>query len=89
MTGQSVKKQSFRKYFRANWVFYAMSIPGLVYVIGYKILPLIGLQLAFKDFNMFLYQILMLWFGKLVVSFIFHILCLIILLSFYFRWIDI
>ena len=54
MTGQSVKKQSFRKYFRANWVFYAMSIPGLVYVIGYKILPLIGLQLAFKDFNMFL-----------------------------------
>ena len=54
MTGQSVKKQSFRKYFRANWVFYAMSIPGLVYVIGYKILPLIGLQLAFKDVNMFL-----------------------------------
>ncbi|MCI6375608.1 MAG: sugar ABC transporter permease, partial [Clostridiales bacterium] len=54
MTVQSVKKQSFWKYFRANWVFYAMSIPGLVYVIGYKILPLLGLQLAFKDFNMFL-----------------------------------
>lgn len=54
MIGQSVRKQSFWKYFRANWVLYAMSIPGLVYVIGYKILPLIGLQLAFKDFNMFL-----------------------------------
>ena len=54
MTVQSVKKQSFTKYFRTNWVFYAMSIPGLVYIIGYKILPLLGLQLAFKDFNMFL-----------------------------------
>ena len=54
MTVQSVKKQSFWKYSRANWVFYAMSIPGLVYIIGYKILPLLGLQLAFKDFNMFL-----------------------------------
>lgn len=54
MAVQSVKKQSFWKYFRANWVFYAMSIPGLAYVIGYKILPLLGLQLAFKDFNMFL-----------------------------------
>ena len=54
MAAQSVKEQSFGKYMKANWVFYAMSIPGLIYVIGYKILPLVGLQLAFKDFNMFL-----------------------------------
>lgn len=47
------KKTSFVKYLRANWLFYALSVPGLVYVIGYKLLPLIGLQLAFKDFNMF------------------------------------
>lgn len=47
------KKQSFAKYFRANWALYLLSIPGLIYVIGYKILPLVGLQLAFKDFNMF------------------------------------
>ena len=50
----SRKWQSFAKYFRINWLLYAMSIPGLIYVIGYKILPLVGLQLAFKDFNMFL-----------------------------------
>ena len=31
-----------------------MSIPGLIYVVGYKLLPLWGLQLAFKDFNIFL-----------------------------------
>ncbi len=48
-----VKKQSFAKYFRANWGLYLLCVPGLVYAIGYKILPMVGLQLAFKDFNMF------------------------------------
>lgn len=47
------RKQKFFRYFRANWVLYLMSVPGLIYVIGYKLLPLVGLQLAFKDFNMF------------------------------------
>ena len=50
----SPRKQPFRKYFRINWMLYVMSIPGLIYVIGYKLLPLWGLQLAFKDFNIFL-----------------------------------
>lgn len=31
-----------------------MSIPGLMYVIGYKFLPMVGLTLAFKDYDMFL-----------------------------------
>lgn len=48
-----VRKQPFLRYFRANYMLYLLSIPGLVYVIGYKFLPLFGLQLAFKDFNMF------------------------------------
>ena len=48
------RKQPFPKYFCANWMLYAMSIPGLIYVVGYKLLPLLGLQLAFKDFNIFL-----------------------------------
>lgn len=47
------KRQSFLKYFRINWLLYVISIPGLVFVVGYKLLPLVGLQLAFKDFNMF------------------------------------
>ena len=47
------QKQSFAKYFRANWALYLLSIPGLVYIVGYKVLPLVGLQLAFKDFDMF------------------------------------
>lgn len=47
------KKEPFTKYFKQNWVLYAMSIPGLLYVIIYKFVPYIGLSLAFKDFNMF------------------------------------
>ena len=47
------QRQPFGRYFRANWALYLMSIPGLAYVIGYKLLPLVGLQLAFKDFNLF------------------------------------
>lgn len=50
----SRNKQSFLSYFKVNWVLYVLSVPGLVYVIGYKFLPLIGLQLAFKEFDMFL-----------------------------------
>lgn len=48
------QKQSLLGYMRANWALYALSVPGLIYVIGYKLLPLIGLQLAFKEFDMFL-----------------------------------
>jgi ABC-type polysaccharide transport system, permease component len=48
------KRQSALKYLRTNWLLYVLSLPGLIYLVGYKLLPLIGLQLAFKDFNMFL-----------------------------------
>lgn len=47
------KRRELRGYLKANWLLYVLSIPGLVYVIGYKLLPLFGLQLAFKDFDMF------------------------------------
>ena len=48
-----VRKQSFIRYFRGNWALYLLSVPGLIYIVGYKILPLIGLQLAFKNFDLF------------------------------------
>ena len=46
-------RKPFRQYFRGNYALYLMSLPGLVFLIGYKFLPLIGLQLAFKDYDMF------------------------------------
>ena len=52
MEKTSVRKP-FRQYFKVNYALYLMSVPGLIYVIGYKFLPLIGLQLAFKDYDMF------------------------------------
>ena len=47
------KKRGLKSYLRENWILYLLSVPGLVYVIGYKLMPLVGLQLAFKDFNIF------------------------------------
>jgi putative aldouronate transport system permease protein len=41
-------------YFRRNYDLYLMSIPGLLFVIIYKFIPLYGLTLAFKDFNLFI-----------------------------------
>lgn len=54
MLSPSVRRRKSRLgYYKANWLLYALSVPGLIYIIGYKLLPLVGLQLAFKDFNMF------------------------------------
>ncbi len=46
-------RKPFRAYFRENYALYIMCVPGLVYLIGYKFLPLVGLQLAFKKYSMF------------------------------------
>jgi putative aldouronate transport system permease protein len=47
------RSSSFPRYFSENWSLYLMSLPGLVYLVVYKFLPLIGLSLAFKDYDMF------------------------------------
>lgn len=38
----------------ANWALYLMLAPGLFFLIVYKFLPLYGITLAFKDYNIFL-----------------------------------
>jgi len=45
--------QSFWRYFRMNYDLYLMCIPGLIFLFVYKFAPLLGLSLAFKDFNLF------------------------------------
>jgi len=37
-----------------HYSFYLMLIPGLVYIFFFKILPYYGIQIAFKDYNIFL-----------------------------------
>lgn len=46
-------RASFTDYFRKNYGLYLMSLPGLMFLIVYKFVPLYGLTLAFKDFNLF------------------------------------
>jgi len=54
--GQSGKKSiivKMSRHIRKNTALYLMSVPGLLYLLIYKFLPLYGLTLAFKDFNIF------------------------------------
>ena len=39
------------KYLKRNWMLYAMIIPGLVYIILFKYVPMYGITIAFKDYN--------------------------------------
>lgn len=47
------KAHSFGIYLSQHWVLYLMLIPGLFFLFIYKLLPLWGLQIAFKDYKMF------------------------------------
>lgn len=43
------KKRSFRK----DWTLYLLFLPALIYIVLIKLLPLPGIAIAFKDFNIF------------------------------------
>ena len=52
----AVKNNRLRKtavYFRNHWSLYLMLLPGLLCIIVFKFLPYYGIQLAFKDYNIF------------------------------------
>ncbi|WP_409342085.1 ABC transporter permease [Paenibacillus sp. MBLB4367] len=42
---------SYRRFYRFRW-FYAMMLPGLLYYVVYHYLPMGGLLIAFKDYNL-------------------------------------
>ncbi len=45
--------QSIKQYYRNNWVLHAFLIPGLAFFIVFKYVPLYGISIAFKNFNIF------------------------------------
>jgi ABC-type polysaccharide transport system permease subunit len=49
----SVKKNSLLHYLRNHWALYAMLLPGVVVIVIFKFLPYYGIQIAFKDYNIF------------------------------------
>ncbi|HCS72367.1 MAG TPA: protein lplB [Clostridiales bacterium] len=46
--------RSFTQYFKQNYDMYLLLIPALVYIFIFNIIPLQGIVLAFKDYNMFI-----------------------------------
>ena len=50
--GRSLR--DFGIYFRQHPLLYAMLIPGMFFLIVYKFLPLYGIQMAFRNYNIFL-----------------------------------
>ena len=47
------KMRSMGSYLSQHWVLYLMLIPGLFFLFIYKLLPLWGLQIAFKNYKIF------------------------------------
>ena len=47
------KMRRMGSYLRQHWVLYLMLIPGLFFLFIYKLLPLWGLQIAFKNYKIF------------------------------------
>ena len=46
-------KSGGKEYWKRYYSLYLMLIPGLLYVVIYKFLPLAGLTMAFQDFQIF------------------------------------
>ena len=47
------KKSSFRSYFKRNYDLYLLFIPGVIFLVIFKIVPLFGVSIAFVDYNIF------------------------------------
>ncbi len=47
------KNNTFGAYFKRNYDMYLLLIPGLLYALVFKILPMFGIYIAFIDYNMF------------------------------------
>ena len=45
------KKQPFPIYFKQHWWLYAMFLPGAIYFIVFKYIPITNLVIAFQDYN--------------------------------------
>lgn len=53
-TGWKYKVRSFFLYVKRHPAMYIMLVPGLFFMIIYKFVPLYGILIAFKDYNIFL-----------------------------------
>ena len=45
------KSTPFRVFFRSHYWLYILIIPGVLYMLCFNYLPMLGLVMAFQDFN--------------------------------------
>lgn len=48
------RRMGWGRYLKNNWALYVMLIPGFFFLFIYKFLPLYGITISFKDYNIFL-----------------------------------
>lgn len=49
-----IPKVPFKRYFKRHWILYLLIIPGCLYFIIFKYIPMFGLVIAFQDYSPFL-----------------------------------
>lgn len=47
------KKEGFLSYMRREYMLYLLMVPGLLYFIVFKYIPMYGITIAFQDYNIF------------------------------------
>lgn len=53
ITGKNHYLDRLRRDVRRDWWLYAMLLPGLIYIIIFKYLPMYGVTIAFKNYSIF------------------------------------
>lgn len=47
----TVKKSGPRSHFKKYWSYYVMMLPGIIYIVMFKYIPMMGSVIAFKDYS--------------------------------------
>ena len=47
----SEKRSSFKEYFKQNYLLYVLLLPLIVYLLIFSYYPMLGIQIAFKDWR--------------------------------------
>ena len=49
--GQTARSERLRTWLRRSWPLYAMILPGLIFILIFRYLPMYGVVIAFQDFS--------------------------------------
>lgn len=49
--GSGLKHTGPRNYFKKYWPYYVMLLPGIIYIVMFKYIPMMGSIIAFKDYS--------------------------------------